>query len=443
MSPMRMISVFLLAFCVVVCPSILQAQKWTNPNFDAHRLDYRDLGYPAINQIAADNSPITALLAARNGRIYGATSGKQSYLFVYERTINKVRPLGKIADAAGVYHGLVQAADGKIYIGTGLNILGHVALTQDFPSGFRAIEEQLWKDIAAPYEHYKGGHIYCYDPESGDSRKCLPEDACPLKDLGIPVAGNSVYAMAIDAKGETIYGVSYPDAHFFIRELKSDKIRDLGPLLAQKVYSGPERTWRSVPRALCCTSDGLVYTTGDDGFIVYYDPVKNKIIRTTMRIPGEYWEAWNYYGYPVAEQFIVYDKRIYGATSDGFLFQMDPVNEQIANLGKPCVSRRVRAMVLGPDRRLYMICGEFEEPCKLCSYDLSGREGFYDWGILAVDRSPYYAKRAYQFDAMATGVDGTIFIGESDRRASLFLFLPGGRLFNGILNPDNPRFPTH
>jgi hypothetical protein len=77
--------------------------------------------------------------------------------------------------------------------------------------------------------------------------------------------------------------------------------------------------------------------------------------------------------------------------------------------------------------------------CKLYSYDLDGQDGFRDWGVLAVDRSPYYAKRAYQFDAMSTGIDGTIFIGESDRRACLFLFIPGGEGFPGGFNPSNPR----
>ena len=96
-------------------------------------------------------------------------------------------------------------------------------------------------------------------------------------------------------------------------------------------------------------------------------------------------------------------------------------------------------MAVGPNEQLYMICGQFQEPCKLYSYDLAGRKGFQDLGVLAVDRSPYYAKRAYQFDAMTAGIDGTIFIGESDRRGSLFLFLPGARGFEGGLNPSNPR----
>ena len=46
---------------------------------------------------------------------------------------------------------------------------------------------------------------------------------------------------------------------------------------------------------------------------------------------------------------------------------------------------------------------------------------------------------AYQFDAMATAADGTVLIGESDRRAKLFLFIPGAEVMPGVLNPTNPR----
>ena len=40
---------------------------------------------------------------------------------------------------------------------------------------------------------------------------------------------------------------------------------------------------------------------------------------------------------------------------------------------------------------------------------------------------------------MATAVDGTVFIGESDRRAKLFMFVPGAEVMPGVLNPTNPR----
>ena len=52
----------------------LFAQKCVNPHFDAQRLDFRDLGYPGATEIPADSSPITALLAHSNGRVYGATT---------------------------------------------------------------------------------------------------------------------------------------------------------------------------------------------------------------------------------------------------------------------------------------------------------------------------------------------------------------------------------
>ncbi len=63
----------------------------------------------------------------------------------------------------------------------------------------------------------------------------------------------------------------------------------------------------------------------------------------------------------------------------------------------------------------------------------------WKYGVLGVDRSPYYAKIGYQFDSMCTAADGSIFIGESDRRAKLFIYIPGGNIMKGGLNPTNPR----
>ena len=85
-----------------------------------------------------------------------------------------------------------------------------------------------------------------------------------------------------------------------------------------------------------------------------------------------------------------------------------------------------------------MITGEFERSCKLHSYSPS-TGAFAELGPFAVDRSPYYSRRAYQFDAMAVGADGTIFCGESDRGGKLYLYLPGPGTFKGGLNPANPR----
>ena len=196
---------------------LLFAQKCVNPHFDAQRLDYRDIGYPGATEIPADSSCITALLSHDgNGKVYGATSGKRSHLFVFDARVNKVFPLGALPESEkGVRDCLVEDSSGRVIVGTGLNEIELLTLTRDMPHGRRAIENQLWADIKAKYKGYAGGHLYAYDPAKSDGSVYLQGAKAEVEDLGIPVPGNSVYAMAIDRRAGRIYGISYPDAEFF------------------------------------------------------------------------------------------------------------------------------------------------------------------------------------------------------------------------------------
>jgi outer membrane protein assembly factor BamB len=437
---MRLIPVTLLAACFAVCENA-RAQQWVNPNFDTHRMDYRELGYPRQNLIPADDSRITALLSHSNGFIYGATSGKkQSYLFFHNRFINKVRPLGRIGTATGVHHTLLEGPDGTIYIGTGLNMFAHFEFTRDFPVEYDGIEKQLWKDVQAPYQGYEGGRIYRYDPRTGDVQTYTNDDPAPLEDLGIPVPGDSIYAMTFDTESRRIYGITYPNARFFVFDTKTGQSRVIGEFLTSRVYAGPERHWRSVPRALYCDpATGDVYTSGDNGWFVRLPAGGDAFQLTRMRLPGEYWEGQSSYDYPVVESFAVADGKLYASSSDGFLMWLDPAKDGVVVLGKPRDSRRMRAMAAGHDGLLYMVTGEPERISKLHSYDLSGKSGFRELGTFAVDRSPYYAHRAFQVDAMTIGADGTVFCGESDRGGKLFFYIPGPGPFPGDWNPSNPR----
>lgn len=432
-------SITLFFLCFI--SAFVYGQKCVNPNFEAHRLDYRDLGYPAATDISADNTPIASLLAHSSGKVYGATSGKQSYLFVNDFMTNKVYPLGQIPKAQGVHNAIVEGNDGMIYIGTGLNELELLVLSREIPYGRRTIEYQLWDDIKNKYKDFEGGRLFHYDPKTGDDDTYLQNSVAQLMDLGIMVPGNSIYALTINTTKDKIYGISYPDAIFFEYDLTKKVVKNHGEWMKMKSYPGPERSWRGIPRSLVCMPDGKVYSSGDNGLMHYFDPEKEKIMSTDLRIPGEYWETQNYDGFPVVEQLILFqDSCILGSTSDGFIFRINTVEDKLIVLGKPRVERRVRAMTLGKDQQLYMICGEKDNVCRMFSYDLSDkREGFLDYGVLGVDRSPYYAKIGYQFDAMCTATDGTVFIGESDRRAKLFFYIPGGNLMKGSLNPSNPR----
>jgi len=418
---------------------LLYAQKCVNPHVDAQRLDFRDLGYPGATEIAADASPITALTSHSNGKAYGATSGKRSHLFVWDARVNKVFPLGQLPGTQkGVRACLAEGKDGLLFVGSGLNETELFTLTREMPQGRRAIEHQLWKDIENRYAKFEGGHLFAYDPKKSDAAVYLEDAKAEVVDLGIPVPGDSVYAMALNAEKTKIYGISYPHAEFFEYDIAAKTFKRPGKWLEKLSYPGPERCWRAVPRALVVDADGVVWSSGDDGLMRFYDPRIGTFGETTMRIPGEYWETQACNLFPVVEQlFVRADGMLVGTTSDGFVFEAFPNRNRLVSWGKPRVERRIRAATLGKDGRLYMIAGEKDNVCRLFSFDHT--DGYLDYGVLGVDRSPYYAKIAYQFDAMATAADGTVLIGESDRRAKLFLFIPGAEIMPGVLNPTNPR----
>ena len=415
------------------------AQKCVNPHFDAQRLDFRDLGYPGATEIAADASPISALLAHSNGKVYGATSGKASHLFVWDARVNKAFPLGQLPETEkGVRTCLAELSDGRILVGTGLCEIELLTLSKDMPHGRRSIENQLWADIKAKYKDYSGGHLYAYDPVKSDGGVYLTGAKAVVEDLGVAVPQNSIYAMTLSPDRKIVYGLTYPDAEFFSFDLAKKEFKRPGKWLEKLSYPGPERSWRGVPRALAADADGIVWSSGDDGLMRFFDPRIGSFGETTMRIPGEYWETQNYNAFPVVEQlFAKADGTLVGTTSDGFVFEAQPNRNRLVSWGKPRVERRIRAATLGKDGRLYLIAGEKDNVCRLFSFDREN--GHLDYGVLGVDRSPYYAKIAYQFDAMATAADGTVLIGESDRRAKLFLFIPGGEIMPGVLNPTNPR----
>jgi hypothetical protein len=66
-----------------------------------------------------------------------------------------------------------------------------------------------------------------------------------------------------------LYGITYPDAHFFSFDINTRRSRDYGPMLDTLVFSGPERSWRSVPRALLVLEDGRVLTSGIEGYLIF------------------------------------------------------------------------------------------------------------------------------------------------------------------------------
>jgi hypothetical protein len=406
---------------------LLPAQDWARPTIkELHRVDLRDLGYTGVNEVPANSSAVTSLLTATNGKIYGGTSGEEAYLFLFDPVINKVRHLGKIPGQESIHHSLVEGKDSCIYIGTGKDMFREILLSMGGIDERDPIDKSLWEDIKNYYKVFEGGHLYRYNPKKSNNKVKLPEMSCDLEDLGIPLAHNSVYALSINKMGDEIYGITYPDGHFFIYNIDQKKFTDLGAIDNKIVFHGPERYWRSLPRALICDDSGKVFMSGTDGKIKFYDPMVKKIITSDLKIPGDYYYMQFFEDYTVVEYFAKSPTGlIYGGTCDGYLFSLDPVSMNIINLGKVRSSRRLRCLTIGNDGKVYLMAGErsSSRPCQFYCYN-PDTGGFEDLGLLIADRSPYYYWRGQQFDAMTSGNDGTIYLGESERRSHLFLYIP-------------------
>jgi hypothetical protein len=399
------------------------AQTWV-PH--TQRVDLRSLGFPDVNEIPENSSAITSLATASDGNIYGATTGEAAYLFVFQPSTNKVRHLGRIPGEESVHHSLAEGEDGSIYLGTGLNMFDQIDISEG--GYWEDVAENLWKDIQNHFAAYPGGHLYRYRPSQSNSNVKLPDMEAELEDLGVPLAHNSIYALCASPEGDVLYGITYPDGHFFLYKVGEGSLQDLGPIDDTVVFHGPERWWRSLPRSLICDDTGRVFTSSKGGELVYYSPAFGKIVSTGLKIPGNYYPAQFYTDYAVVEYFARHsDGSLYGGTSDGYLIRLDPEKMSLTNLGKPRAERRLRCLAVGNDGCVYLVAGERPQtspvPCKFYRFD-PATGGFDDYGLLIADRSPFYYRRGYQFDSMTTGTDGTIFLGESERGSSLFLFLP-------------------
>ena len=391
------------------------AQPTREPEVPLHRMDYRELGYQNFNEIPGDAAFITALGAAADGKIYGATSGVHSYLFAFSPATNQVRPLGTIGDAQGVHHSLAVDPAGPVYIGTGKNVFKQFMIKPDLSFGVNHISQDLWTQVKEQYKEFAGGHLDSYDPAK-EGRAPRAEQSAPVTDLGIPVAGEGIYCLTLDPQRQVLYGISYPHGHFFCYDLKQHRAVDKGSIFKEVQFGGPDdRTQRTLPRDLVVAASGDVYTSTDDGHLLRLDAAKQELQTLPARIPGEAMQ--------VIDAWVRAGDVLYGGTSEGFLFRFSPASGEVDNLGKPMIAQRIRGLALGHDGMVYGLAGDRSLPNLLFRYNIEKRR-LERLGGVAVNRSPHYLWRAQQFDAMTTGADGTIYMGESDRGGHLFFYIP-------------------
>jgi streptogramin lyase len=349
------------------------------------RIDARDLGYAPIDVIPDGESGITSLTVAPNGNLYGATSGSRAHLFVLNPRHGSVQPLGVIPGATSITHAVVISASGDVYLGTS-----------------------------------PGGHLLKYTPHDEDREQIQIEKLLPVTDLGQSVTGESISALAIDRDANVIYGLTAPNAHFFEYSIGSGEFKDLGVVAEKSPIGERFQKDKMMSRMLVVDQEGMVFTSGENGSFFRFAPKTQKFEKLRIQapsVPGR--EPWTR-----VDAFLLDPSGvIYGGTSDGYLFRLDPAKLTVTNLGKPLNQYRMDGLVRGPGGKLYGVGGDKDDMARLFSYDPA--TGAYEvLGFVDVNRRPYYTWQAYVIGAMACSQDGTVYIGEDERISKLFLFYP-------------------
>ncbi len=350
-----------------------------------NRIDTRDLGYPPVDVIPNGESEITSLAVAPDGKVYGATSGRRSHLFVLDPGHGYVHPLGFLPETGAVTNAVVVSSNGEVYIGTS-----------------------------------PGGRLLKYAPEAEDTRPLNVKDPCGTTDLGQAIRGEAICALAMDRNSNTIYGLTHPNAHFFKYSIRSGEFVDSG-VVARKAPAGENfETEKTVSRVLSVDGKGMVYCSGENGRIFRFRPDEGKLEPLNLQapaVPGR--EPW------VRVDALIWDPsgHFYGGTSDGYIFRLDPEKPAITNLGKPLNQYRIAGLVRAGNGKLYGVGGDDDEMARLFSYDPS-TAAYEILGFVDVNRRPYYSWQAHVVKALVAGLDGTIYIGSAERISRLYLFHP-------------------
>ena len=351
------------------------------------RIDLRELGYPPEDVIPSGECAIRSLAVAPNGTIYGATSGKRSHLFALFPQHGYVQPLGFLKDVSLVHRALAVSKSGDVYIGAGGS----------------------------------NGHLFKYVPKRDEAKAIRIDAPLEVTDLGAPVAGEGIHSLAIDRERDVLYGLTWPSGQVFSYRIGSVEFVAHGKVAERNIPGENFEKHKNIGKAITVHSSGFALMSGENGRIFrvkalgtgVLEPLDLNAPTVRGREPYNGVDAW-----AESESGI-----LYGGTSDGYLFRLDPKSWKIENLGKPLNQYRIRGLAFAKNGKLYGVGGDDDEMARLFSYDPAS--GVYEMlGMIDVNRRPYYSWQAYVIDAVAAGLDGTLYFGQSERKSKLYLYHP-------------------
>jgi hypothetical protein len=289
-----------------------------------------------MDVFTAGETYVSALASGPADTVYCATSGRNSHVFIADAKQRTVTAkIDTIPGPISVHGAIALAPDGTVFVGT---------MCSD-----PQLEERKEKNL--PFD---GGHIYRYRPSGAGYTK---------DDLGMPLPGEGIYAMLLDAKQNLIFGISYPAGKFFVFDLQSAKTTDF------REVSGPLNGFEkrlAICSALAQDAKGNVYFSGKGPSIYRYQPQERNLEILSAQLPAIEGRG----SYQSIDVLLpAKDGTFYGADSDGYLFHFDPESGDLVNLGKVIRQLHIQGMTWGSDGRIFGVAGEYDGMPRTFAYD--------------------------------------------------------------------------
>jgi sugar lactone lactonase YvrE len=185
--------------------------------------------------------------------------------------------------------------------------------------------------------------------------------------LDVPVPHHYIQSITLDRTRRIIYGFTYPGEYFFRYDIESEQSRVLA-------FTGNGITMGQ-PHYFVVDEGGTVWATWAETRAFEDVPALNFRLFTYHPDGDEF--TWLPYGLPLAHEddlglvdgmLLASDGMIYVGTKVASLVRIDPRTKDVELLGCPGPRSRMSGLEEGPDGRIYMACGTFEET-SLFAYD--------------------------------------------------------------------------
>lgn len=218
--------------------------------------------------------------------------------------------------------------------------------------------------------------------------------------LGIPAPHDYIQTISLDEDRGLIYGQTYPVFNFFAFDIVRRETR-------YAHYVG------SVSHIMAIDDSGCVWSTWSPRthHLFKYDPDRNAMQFFDHGLPSSSSGAGLMYpgAGPIDMMLNGGDGYLYVGVATGELVRIHAESANVEHLGKPSPETRLPAMAVGPDNRIWGICG-FLERCRLFAYDRETGT-FEDFGHIKDSETGLPIFIAHD---MAFASERRIFVGETD-----------------------------